>query len=208
MAAKRPDAAAPRADPFAVDNEPDLSSFTVTPARKPSPAAREAIREASDRSNFPSRAPPSDRPPAPSSRRRKKGEETPTPREMMRDQETSSSSRPNGLSAPNATTSPSVTPIGVTLAYLDALLAGGLAPDELAEQIKANVSPALAAKVDDLVRLAPPHKLKAMIEAFLKGLAKAEKREASAEAKRKHDRESMAAKRARGDLPTRATQRH
>ena len=73
MMAKRPDTTAPRADPFAVDNEPDLSSFTLTPARKPSRAAREAIREASDKSNFPSRAPPSERSPASPPRKRGEG---------------------------------------------------------------------------------------------------------------------------------------
>jgi hypothetical protein len=48
-----------RADPFAVTNEPDISAFPPTQARKP-PVARQVIREVSERSDFPSRSPRKD----------------------------------------------------------------------------------------------------------------------------------------------------
>jgi hypothetical protein len=57
MSATRPDITAQRADPFAVATEPDVSAFAPTPARKP-PVTRETIREVSEKSDFPSRAPP------------------------------------------------------------------------------------------------------------------------------------------------------
>jgi hypothetical protein len=45
---------AQRADPWAVDAEPDMSAFKPTPAPKP---ARETVREVSEANNFPSRDP-------------------------------------------------------------------------------------------------------------------------------------------------------
>lgn len=50
----RPDPSSLRADPFAVETEPDVSSFKPTPARKPL-LTRDAIREVSEQNDFPSR---------------------------------------------------------------------------------------------------------------------------------------------------------
>jgi hypothetical protein len=93
------------------------------------------------------------------------------------------------VGAPNITPIGAATSIGAALAYLDALLACGLAPDELAAQIKAKLAPVHAAQLDDLIRLAPPERLKAVLTTFLKGLEKAEKAEAKAEAKRTYNRD-------------------
>jgi hypothetical protein len=50
---------AQRADPFAVDAEPDLSAYKPTPAQRP---AREIVRQVSEQNNFPSRDPKSRKP--------------------------------------------------------------------------------------------------------------------------------------------------
>ena len=45
---------ATRADPFAIDSEPDIASFKTKRPQKPV-AARETIRQVSEQNNFPSR---------------------------------------------------------------------------------------------------------------------------------------------------------
>jgi hypothetical protein len=82
--------------------------------------------------------------------------------------------------------------IGEILAYVEALIACDLPPDELAARIKAKLPAAHTGTLDDLIGVAPPAKLPAVIATFLKGLAKVEK----ADAKRKRDRENVATKRA------------
>jgi hypothetical protein len=78
--------------------------------------------------------------------------------------------------------------IGEILAYVEALIACDLPPDELAARIKAKLPAAHTGTLDDLIGVAPPAKLPAVIATFLKGLAKVEK----ADAKRKRDRENVA----------------
>ena len=50
-----PDISAQRADPFAIDAEPDLSSFKPRPAQRTPAVARATIRQVSEENNFPSR---------------------------------------------------------------------------------------------------------------------------------------------------------
>jgi hypothetical protein len=101
----------------------------------------------------------------------------------------------------------------IDLAFVDALLACDLPATELAAQIKAQLPAANAAKLEHLISIAPAAKLQAVVTAYVNGLVKAEK----ADAKRKRDRESIAAKRGGGgprdsrdigDSATRATRRH
>ena len=51
----RPDISSQRADPFAIDSEPDLSSFKPRPAQQTPAVARATIRQVSEENNFPSR---------------------------------------------------------------------------------------------------------------------------------------------------------
>jgi hypothetical protein len=51
----RPDISSQRADPFAIDAEPDLSSFKPRPAQQTPASARATIRQVSEQNNFPSR---------------------------------------------------------------------------------------------------------------------------------------------------------
>jgi hypothetical protein len=83
----------------------------------------------------------------------------------------------------------------VDLAFVDGLLACGLPPTELAAQIKTQLPAANAAKLEHLISIAPAAKLQAVVTAYVNGLVKAEK----ADAKRKRDRENIAAKRGGGD---------
>jgi hypothetical protein len=76
-------------------------------------------------------------------------------------------------------------------AFVGALLACELPPAELAAQIKAELPAADATKLEKLIAIAPPERLEAVVTAYVKGLVKAEK----ADAKRKRDRENIAAKR-------------
>jgi hypothetical protein len=82
----------------------------------------------------------------------------------------------------------------VDLAFVHGLLACGLPPTELAAQIKAQLPAANAAKLEHLISIAPAAKLQAVVTAYVNGLVKAEK----ADAKRKRDRENIAAKRGGG----------
>jgi hypothetical protein len=95
--------------------------------------------------------------------------------------------------------------ISETLAYIDGLMACGLPHDDLVTEIVGIIRrdhPAHTAATESLIARAPPEKLHAVIAAFLKGLAKAEK----TELKRKRDRETIAIKRSRhGDTATLAT---
>ncbi len=50
-----PDISAQRADPFAIDAEPDLSGFKPRPAQRTPAVARATIRQVSEENNFPSR---------------------------------------------------------------------------------------------------------------------------------------------------------
>jgi hypothetical protein len=68
-----PDTSALRADPFAIDAEPDLSSFKPRLA-PPTPAvARATIKKISEENNFPSREAAPAKPKAKSQRRRRTG---------------------------------------------------------------------------------------------------------------------------------------
>jgi hypothetical protein len=67
----RPDPSTLRADPFAVETEPDIASFKPTPARKPS-ITRDAIRQVSEQNNFPSREAPKAKPPKAKTQRRRR----------------------------------------------------------------------------------------------------------------------------------------
>ncbi len=85
--------------------------------------------------------------------------------------------------------------------FLDALLACDLPPSELAAKIKAKLPAGDATELEELIAIARPEKLQAVITAYATALAKAEK----ADAKRKRDREGIAARRASGDIATRVT---
>jgi len=50
-----PDISSQRADPFAIDAEPDLSGFKPRPAQRTPAVARATIRQVSEENNFPSR---------------------------------------------------------------------------------------------------------------------------------------------------------
>jgi hypothetical protein len=64
-----PDTSAQRADPFAIDAEPDLSSFKPRPAQQTPAVARATIRQISEENNFPSRSAPAKQKPKPQRRR-------------------------------------------------------------------------------------------------------------------------------------------
>src|SRR5260370_883654 len=85
--------------------------------------------------------------------------------------------------------------------FLDALLACDLPPSELAAKIKAKLPAGDATELEELIAIARPKKRQAIITAYATALAKAEK----ADAKRKRDREGIAARRASGDIATRVT---
>jgi hypothetical protein len=79
-----------------------------------------------------------------------------------------------------------------TLAYVAALSACGLPDEELVADVIAEISarhPGHAAAAERLIRRAPAGRLNAVLTAFLKGLAKAGKAEAKAEAKRIYNRD-------------------
>jgi len=50
-----PDISSQRADPFAIDAEPDLSGFKPRPEQRTPAVARATIRQVSEENNFPSR---------------------------------------------------------------------------------------------------------------------------------------------------------
>jgi len=66
----RPDISSQRADPFAIDAEPDLSGFKPRPAQRTPAVARATIRQVSEENNFPSRAAPPAKPKPKVQRRR------------------------------------------------------------------------------------------------------------------------------------------
>jgi len=66
----RPDISSQRADPFAIDSEPDLSSFKPRPAQQTPAVARATIRQVSEENNFPSRSAAPTKPKPKAQRRR------------------------------------------------------------------------------------------------------------------------------------------
>ena len=66
----RPDILSQRADPFAIDAEPDLSGFKPRPAQRTPVVARATIRQVSEENNFPSRSAAPTKPKPKSQRRR------------------------------------------------------------------------------------------------------------------------------------------
>jgi hypothetical protein len=64
------DISSQRADPFAIDAEPDLSIFEPRPAQRAPAAARATIRKVSEENNFPSRQAAPTKPKPKSQRRR------------------------------------------------------------------------------------------------------------------------------------------
>ena len=63
---------AQRADPFAVDTEPDIASFKPKQKTQNPAAARETIRQVSEQNNFPSREAGTKQAPAPMPRQQRR----------------------------------------------------------------------------------------------------------------------------------------